>query len=471
MPKTSEHHHLFRPHQTWNFRYRWPTAVRSNPAFKKAIGKHEFVRSLKTTSFDVAQRHRGVLLAHCKRLTQTIREGSEREIKDELAKFLNQFGDPDQIATKERLKKEWAGSQANPDYRSAELEDKIFDEGMKQHVPDGIEAGVYPDQDAVLKDYPAVQEFIREVTDPFDVLLEEWLEGRKNKVKAQTLDDGALAVREFLKKFKTTKSVNKRDVRDWFRSLEKKLSPTRVGKYKQHISAYWTYLQEKEVVPDNFDPFRHIKIDLQKGIKKGYEPFPELGDDCVRLLEAAEQKDCQLADLILLAMYTGMRAEECTQLKTKDVKHDHLIVTVSKTQAGERKIPIHSEFKPLLQAMITASKDGYVISGIRSKNKYGKRHSAIGQQFGHLKGKLGFKKKQHCFHSFRKTFVTMLDQAGVVERITADIVGHAIQTMTYGVYSAGSSMQQKQDAIEKLEYPPLPELTKRRLDRIVPLSN
>jgi hypothetical protein len=32
-------------------------------------------------------------------------------------------------------------------------------------------------------------------------------------------------------------------------------------------------------------------------------------------------------------------------------------------------------------------------------------------------------------------------------------------------------MQQKQDAIEKLEYPPLPELTKKRLDRIVPLSN
>jgi hypothetical protein len=43
--------------------------------------------------------------------------------------------------------------------------------------------------------------------------------------------------------------------------------------------------------------------------------------------------------------------------------------------------------------------------------------------------------------------------------------------MTYGVYSGGSSMKQKQDAIEKLEYPPLPELTKRRLDRIVPLSN
>ncbi|MDP6486508.1 MAG: hypothetical protein QF751_06910, partial [Alphaproteobacteria bacterium] len=103
-------------------------------------------------------------MAHCKGLTQTIREGSEREIKDELAKWLNQFGDPDEIATKERLKKQWAGSKARPDYRSEVLEDKIFDEGIKQYVPDGIEAGAYPDQDAVLKAYPAVQKYIEEIT-------------------------------------------------------------------------------------------------------------------------------------------------------------------------------------------------------------------------------------------------------------------------------------------------------------------
>ena len=460
MPKTSEHHHLFRPHQTWNFRYRWPTAVRSNPAFKKAIGKHEFVRSLKTTSLDVAQRQRGVLLAHCKGLTQTIREGSEREIKDELAKWLNQFGDPDEIATKERLKKQWAGSKARPDYRSEVLEDKIFDEGIKQYVPDGIEAGAYPDQDAVLKAYPAVQKYIEEITNPFDTYLQEFLEERRSKINERTLEDFELSISRFSKNFKTVGSVNTRDVRDWFRGLEKKLSTSRIRSINQHIHAYWIFLSEKEIVPDDVDPFKSIRL-IEAKKTKGYEPFEV--DDCVMLLDAAERKpDSQLADLILLALYTGMRIEEACSLKIEDVKPDHLLIPKSKTIAGERKIPIHSALKPLMEAMITASKDGYVVSKLCSKNMYKKRHSAISKRFGSLKRKKGFG-SQHVFHSLRKTVVTLLEQASVPEGIAADIVGHKKQTMTYGVYSGGSSMKQKQDAIEKLEYPPLPELTKERL--------
>ena len=461
MPKTSEHHHLFRPHQTWNFRYRWPTAVRSNPAFKKAIGKHEFVRSLKTTSFDVAQRHRGVLLAHCKGLTQTIREGSEREIKDELAKWLNQFGDPDEIATKERLKKQWAGSKARPDYRSEVLEDKIFDEGIKQYVPDGIEAGAYPDQDAVLKAYPAVQKYIEEITNPFDTYLQEFLEERRSKINERTLEDFELSISRFSKNFKTVGSVNTRDVRDWFRGLEKKLSTSRIRSINQHLHAYWIFLSEKEIVPDDVDPFKSIRL-IEAKKTKGYEPFEV--DDCVMLLDAAERKpDSQLADLILLVLYTGMRIEEACSLKTKDVKPDRLIITEGKTLAAEREIPIHSEFKPLLQAMITASKDGYVIAGITSKERHGKRHCAVGQRFGRMKDRLEFKKKYQCFHSFRKTVTTLLQQAGVDISVAADILGHQNPHFTWRVYSSGSSMQQKQDAIEKLEYPPLPELTKERL--------
>ena len=469
MPKTSEHHHLFRPHQTWNFRYRWPTAVRSNPAFKKAIGKHEFVRSLKTTSLDVAQRQRGVLLAHCKGLTQTIREGSEREIKDELAKWLNQFGDPDEIATKERLKKQWAGSKARPDYRSEVLEDKIFDEGIKQYVPDGIEAGAYPDQDAVLKAYPAVQKYIEEITNPFDTYLQEFLEERRSKINERTLEDFELSISRFSKNFKTVGSVNTRDVRDWFRGLEKKLSTSRIRSINQHLHAYWIFLSEKEIVPDDVDPFKSIRL-IEAKKTKGYEPFEV--DDCVMLLDAAERKpDSQLADLILLVLYTGMRIEEACSLKTKDVKPDRLIITEGKTLAAEREIPIHSKFKPLLNVMIAESKDGYVISGITSKERHGKRHCAVGQRFGRMKDRLEFKKKYQCFHSFRKTVTTLLQQAGVDISVAADILGHQNPHFTWRVYSSGSSMQQKQDAIEKLEYPPLPELTKRRLDRIVPLSN
>jgi hypothetical protein len=37
--------------------------------------------------------------------------------------------------------------------------------------------------------------------------------------------------------------------------------------------------------------------------------------------------------------------------------------------------------------------------------------------------------------------------------VAADILGHEKQTMTYGLYSGGSSLKQKREAINKIKYP------------------
>ena len=58
----------------------------------------------------------------------------------------------------------------------------------------------------------------------------------------------------------------------------------------------------------------------------------------------------------------------------------------------------------------------------------------------------------HVFHSIRKTVITILENAGVSEGITADIVGHEKKTMTYGLYSDGASDKKKLEAIKKLTY-------------------
>lgn len=44
----------------------------------------------------------------------------------------------------------------------------------------------------------------------------------------------------------------------------------------------------------------------------------------------------------------------------------------------------------------------------------------------------------------------------VLERIAADILGHEKQTMTYGLYSGGSSLQQKRDTITRSPTLPTP---------------
>ena len=64
---------------------------------------------------------------------------------------------------------------------------------------------------------------------------------------------------------------------------------------------------------------------------------------------------------------------------------------------------------------------------------------------------MGFDNR-YVFHSIRKTVTTLLEQAGVPEGVAADIVGHEKQTMTYGVYSGGSSLAQKVNAIKLLDY-------------------
>ena len=59
--------------------------------------------------------------------------------------------------------------------------------------------------------------------------------------------------------------------------------------------------------------------------------------------------------------------------------------------------------------------------------------------------------KQHVFHSIRKTAATVFEQAAVPKGVTADIIGHEKQTMTYGLYSGGTSVKQRQEAIVEFE--------------------
>ena len=69
-----------------------------------------------------------------------------------------------------------------------------------------------------------------------------------------------------------------------------------------------------------------------------------------------------------------------------------------------------------------------------------------------MKERLGFG-DEHVFHSIRKTVTTLLENAGVPESVAADIVGHEKQTITYGLYSGGTSLPRMREAIELLEYP------------------
>ena len=170
------------------------------------------------------------------------------------------------------------------------------------------------------------------------------------------------------------------------------------------------------------------------------------------------KEDAQLANLIVIAAYTGARIEEICSLQHKhiDLKNFSLSIIEAKTTAGNRTIPIHSAIQQLVEKLLDESTDDYLISNL-NKNKYGERSNAIGKRFGRLKTAENFDKK-HVFHSIRKTFVTALENNNILENIAADIVGHKKKTMTYGTYSGGTKLSLMRESIEKISYP-FPALT------------
>ena len=221
------------------------------------------------------------------------------------------------------------------------------------------------------------------------------------------------------------------------------------------VRQYWKYLQDIGAVPDEtrnpFSELSHASKTKIKGIKRTSFTTKE-----INLLgkTAKEQGDDQLANLVLLAAYTGARIEELCQLKVTSVLRVDGVSCFSiedaKTEAGNRLVPIHPKLLVLVRRLCKASTDSYLIAGL-TESKYGDRSNAIGKRFGRLKTGLGFGEEK-VFHSIRKTVTTLLENAGVPEGVAADIVGHEKTTMTYGLYSSGTATKAKYNAVGLLEY-------------------
>ena len=223
---------------------------------------------------------------------------------------------------------------------------------------------------------------------------------------------------------------------------------------------FYRYLQDVSVFPDDApSPFKVPKTYKQskkinaKVINKRSSWIPFSKTEVEELHKQANLKnDHQLADLIEIAAYTGARIEEICSLKTDFINLDEMTFQINdaKTTAGNRIVPLHPKLTQTLNKLLNQASNSFLFSEL-TENKYGDRSNAIGKRFGHLKKNLGYS-KQHVFHSIRKTFTTELERSGVSENIAADIVGHEKQTMTYGLYSGGSSIDQKRVAIKSISY-------------------
>lgn len=198
------------------------------------------------------------------------------------------------------------------------------------------------------------------------------------------------------------------------------------------------------------NPFKTVRVEA-KGKVNRYEAMTD--EEVKKLLELDDQK---IGTVLVFCLLSGMRAGEAAGLVREDLVWKGNLgwfchvrpnaVRSLKTDAAERVVPLHSSLTPLLASL---PKTGRLFPGLSV--------NMVTKQFASMRTAVGVTRPGLVFHSTRKWFVTMCERAGVPEHFTASIVGHqsarSENRMTYGIYSAGISDEQKREIVERVGLP------------------
>ncbi len=198
------------------------------------------------------------------------------------------------------------------------------------------------------------------------------------------------------------------------------------------------------------NPFKTVRVEAKGKVNR----YLAMTDEEVKKL--LELKDQKIGTVLLFCLLSGMRAGEAAGLVREDLVWKGNLgwfchvrpnaVRSLKTDAAERFIPLHST---LTSVLTTMPKTGRLFPGLTV--------NMITKQFAIMRKAAGVMRAGVVFHSSRKWFVTACERAGVPEHFTASIVGHqsarSENRMTYGIYSAGISDEQKRDIVERVGLP------------------
>ncbi|MDA9235532.1 tyrosine-type recombinase/integrase [bacterium] len=167
-------------------------------------------------------------------------------------------------------------------------------------------------------------------------------------------------------------------------------------------------------------------------------------------------KDRVLHSALLFGLLTGMRSGEICGLMAEDITAKGNLgrfvsirpnaVRLLKSKASEREVPLHDRLVQLLDTTLPTS--GRLFPHL-TVDKVVKRYAYLRRLHPELHGTV--------FHSTRKWFITQCERTGVPEHFTATLVGHhsarSQNKLTYGLYSAGISDEQKREIVEGVRVP------------------
>lgn len=159
-------------------------------------------------------------------------------------------------------------------------------------------------------------------------------------------------------------------------------------------------------------------------------------EDLQKILDEMEQYNKKIKNIVLFALYTGARLNECINVQWKDIDLNKRTVIIRnkanfQTKTGKiRTIPISDQLHSLFMKMLQSTEgiinlpepDKYVFVKENGVYKYDKVY--ISRKFKHYIRKVGLPEKYH-FHCLRHTFATNFLKSTSNIYFAKEILGHS----------------------------------------------
>lgn len=205
------------------------------------------------------------------------------------------------------------------------------------------------------------------------------------------------------------------------------MSPATSTKIKSVMNGVFQYCLENEILEKS--PAEFVKVKAKDAKSDIHEPYTKeeiklLWDNLDLAVEMPMSgkltRTIYPVDIILIAIYTGMRPSEVLNIENKNIHlEEKYLVGGMKTEAGiDRVIPLHEKIIPLIKKRMSEGGE-YLI-------KYKTDNPPKLQQYRNFMYDPVVKalNMEHLPHDSRHTFISLMHEVGIDELTVKRIVGH-----------------------------------------------
>jgi integrase len=246
------------------------------------------------------------------------------------------------------------------------------------------------------------------------------------------------------------------------------------AKYLSKIGTILNWCRNSDIIPDN--PASGIKV----GATESTEPprIPFTSTDIAKIFDPKLFNIKKLTEdqwAMLVALFTGMRASEQAQIKLDSIRTERGVLVFAiegktKNRSSRRIVPVHRTLIELgLQDYVKALMakrethlfpDWYRKGEEAAKRAAAKGKTTINQHFPKFLPKLfkrtfmpsiGVVDDRKAWHSFRHTFKTAADHAGVARYMSDRMTGHSDSSAAAG-YIHGAAIEALKVEIDKITF-------------------